>query len=217
VARRRSDSAAGSFFGHPHLPEDFGHRSDAFKTSLSEVKPLKSRKNHHWHFVLQPTEDGGMSNILRWVTLTHTQRYHARYGTSGYGHVYQGRFKGFPIQDNDHFLVVARYVERNAVRAGLVERAEDWQREALHRWLSQPEPDPKLLFPWPLARLPNWVKRVNEPLSDEELAAVRWSVKRGSPFGSETWIESIARRFALESTLGPGGRSRVRPLPNKES
>lgn len=97
--------------------------------------------SNHWHFVLQPTEDGGMSNFLRWVTLTHTQRYHAHYGSSGQGHVYQGRFKSFPIQDDDHFFVVARYVERNAVRAGLVERAEDWQWGSLARWLSRPEPD----------------------------------------------------------------------------
>ena len=56
--------------------------------------------SNHWHFVLRPTENGGMSNFLRWVTLTHTQRYHAHYGTSGEGHVYQGRFKSFPIQDD---------------------------------------------------------------------------------------------------------------------
>lgn len=171
----------------------------------------------HWHFVLQPTEDGGMSDFLRWVTLTHTQRYHAHCGTSGQGHVYQGRFKSFPIQDDDHYFVVARYVERNAVRAGLVDRAEDWQWGSLYRWLAHPEPDPKLLSSWSVARLPNWVKRVNEPLSAKELEAVRWSVKRGSPFGSETWVESISRRLGLESTLRPRGRPRVRPLPIKDS
>ncbi len=45
VTRRRSDSAAGCFLGRPHVPDDFGHRSNAFKTSFSEVKPLKSPKN----------------------------------------------------------------------------------------------------------------------------------------------------------------------------
>ena len=43
-----------------------------------------------WHFVLQPTEGGGMSSFLRWVTLTHTMRYHAHYNAAGEGHVYQG-------------------------------------------------------------------------------------------------------------------------------
>ncbi len=63
---------------------------------------------NHWHLVLQPTEDGGMNNFLRWVSLTHTMRLHAQGGTAGQGHVYQGRFKSFPIQDDDHFLLVCR-------------------------------------------------------------------------------------------------------------
>ncbi len=163
---------------------------------------------NHWHLVVQPTEDGGMSNFLRWVTATHTMRYHAHYHTSGEGHVYQGRFKSFPIQDDDHFFVVCRYVERNALRAKLVDRAEQWRWGSLWRWLQRVEPRPKLLSPWPLARLPGWVKRVNEALSEKELAAVRWSIKRGSPFGEETWVEAIARRLDLESTLRPRGRPR---------
>jgi hypothetical protein len=61
------------------------------------------------------------------VTLTHTQRWHAYRASTGSGHVYQGRFKSFPIQDDDHFYVVCRYVARNALRAMLVEQAEQWQ------------------------------------------------------------------------------------------
>src|SRR5688500_13976352 len=72
---------------------------------------------NHWHFVLQPTVDGAMSNFLRWVSLTHTMRYHAHYQTAGHGHIYQGRFKSFPVQNDEHFFVVCRYVERNALQA----------------------------------------------------------------------------------------------------
>ena len=165
----------------------------------------------HWHFVLRPIEDGGMSNFLRWVSLTHTMRYHAHYHTAGEGHLYQGRFKSFPVQDDDHFLVVCRYVERNALQAGLVEKAEDWKWGSLSRWLAKPEPHPKLLSPWPVPRSPRWKARVNAALSDKELASVRWSVKRGAPFGQDPWVASLARRLNLESTLRPRGR------PKKES
>jgi putative transposase len=196
-------------------PEDY----DAFERILAEGRqryPCRILSYQlmptHWHFVLHPAEDGAMSNFLRWVTLTHTQRYHAHYGTSGEGHVYQGRFKSFPVQDDDHFWVVARYVERNALRANLVSRAEDWKWGSLSRWLQRPETVPGFLSPWPLSRLPNWVARVNEPLTETELDAVRWSVKKGSPFGEETWVESIARRLDLESTLRQRGRPRVRPI-----
>lgn len=173
--------------------------------------------SNHWHLVLRPTEDGGMSNFLRWVTLTHTQRYHAHYGTSGEGHVYQSRFKSFPIQDDNHFFVVARYVERNALRAGLVDRAEEWRWGSLYRWIANPEPEPQLLAAWPVARLPNWVKRVNEPLTEIELESVRTSVKRSSPFGTKAWMQSTANRLGLGATLKPRGRPQVRNLLNNDS
>ncbi|MBB3204302.1 putative transposase [Rhodopirellula rubra] len=128
-------------------------------------------------------------------------RYHAHYHTSGLGHVYQQRYKSFPIQDDDHFIVACRYVERNALRAGLVKRAENWRWGSLWRWLQGSDPNPKLLSPWPIPRQPRWVQRVNEPLDHRELNAVQLSAQRGRPFGEEGWVETIARRLNLESTM----------------
>lgn len=133
---------------------------------------------NHWHFVLRPTEDGGMSNFLRWISLTHTMRLHAHYQTAGEGHVYQGRFKSFPVQDDEHFLAVCRYVERNALRA---------------------------------PRSPQWDERVNAAVADKEMQTIRRCVNRGSPFGGKRWVDSVARRLGLETTLRRRGR------PKKES
>lgn len=66
----------------------------------------------------------------------------------------------------------------------------------------------------------NWVERVNAPLTDAELTAVRQCVQRGRPFGEEGWVKSIVRRLGLESTMRPRGRQRARPVPedhNKEA
>lgn len=138
-------------------------------------------------------------------------RYHAHYRKSGEGHIYQGRFKSFHVQDDNHFRVVCRYVERNALRAGLVDHAEDWRWGPLWRWTQKIDPDPKLLSPWPMARLPDRIERVNEPLGERELEAVRRCVRRSSPLGEESWTKSTARRLGLESTLRPRSRPRVRP------
>ncbi len=170
----------------------------------------------HWHLVLRPNQDGQMSQFLRWVTATHTMRFHAHYHTSGQGHVYQGRFKSFPMQDDDHFLTVCRYVERNALRAKLVQRAEDWRWGSLWRWRQPREPTPVLLSPWPIPRRPNWIDRINEDLSEPELTAIRRCVKRGAPLGDSDWVDATVRRFGLESTLRPRGRPQIRPLPNSE-
>src|SRR5688572_18565976 len=72
---------------------------------------------NHWHLLLWPRQDGELSGVLRWITVTHAQRWHAYRQTGGTGPVYQGRFKSFPVQTDEHFLAVARYVERNALRA----------------------------------------------------------------------------------------------------
>lgn len=86
---------------------------------------------NHWHLLLWPRQDEELSEVLRWITVTHTQRWHAHHHTAGTGPIYQGRFKSFPVQTDEHFLTVARYVERNALRAKLVTRAEDWRRLAM--------------------------------------------------------------------------------------
>lgn len=163
---------------------------------------------NHWHLVLGPNVDGEMSRFLRWVTATHSMRYHAHYHTSGQGHLYQGRFRSFPVQDDGHFLTLCRYVERNALRAGLVQRAEDWRWGSLWRWLQPVEPEPVLLSPWPIPRLPRWVAKVNQPLTAGELAAVRQCAQRGTPFGEPGWREAAAARLGLTSTLRARGRPR---------
>ena len=174
---------------------------------------------NHWHLVLQPHQDGEMSAFLRWVTATHTMRYHAHYHTSGEGHVYQGRYKSFPVQNDEHFHTVCRYVERNALRAGLVERAELWRWGSLWRWIQATEPAPKLLAPRPIPRLPYWVDRVNAAMGEKELEAIRRCIRRGSPLGDPSWVESTVQRLHLESTLRPRGRPRLETnkTENKES
>ncbi|MFC1759026.1 transposase [Planctomycetota bacterium] len=165
--------------------------------------------SNHWHMVLSPREDGGMSAFIGWVTLTHTQRYHAHHGTAGSGHVYQGRYKSFPIQDDDHFYTVCRYVERNALTANLVKRAENYRWGSLSNWLGG---DSVIeTAKWPIRRLPNWTERVNKALTKKELDSLRHSVKRSVPYGDEGWTKATVKRLGLESTTRPRGRPRVRP------
>src|SRR5262245_4653482 len=107
---------------------------------------------NHWHLVVRPQRDGDLSRFVGWLTLTHTQRWHAHHHTAGSGHLYQGRFKSFPVQEDEHLLTVCRYVERNPLRAGLVGRAEDWRWSSLWRRERGPEAARALLAEWPVPR-----------------------------------------------------------------
>jgi putative transposase len=76
---------------------------------------------NHFHLVVSQHCARDISRWMQRLLTTHTHRHHLRHGTSG--RVWQGRFKAFPIKQDDHLLTVMRYVERNASRAGLVNRA----------------------------------------------------------------------------------------------
>jgi putative transposase len=164
---------------------------------------------NHWHLVLWPRRDGELSEYLRWLTVTHAQRWHAHYHTSGSGALYQGRFKSFPVEEDDHLLAVCRYVERNALRAGLVARAEAWPWGSLQQRLAG-TPEPLLLDPGPIALPADWKAYVNRAETEAEPEALRRSVLRSSPFGAPAWQERTAKRLGLQSTL------RARGPPRKE-
>lgn len=163
---------------------------------------------NHWHLVLWPRVDGDLAAFMRWIMLTHVQRFHASHGTVGIGHLYQGRYKSFPIQDNAYYLTVMRYVEANAVRAGIVENAGDW------RWSSfavRPGRASKIaLAEGPLALPADWERllRQVEPTAAEQIGK---SLKRGCPLGDDHWIAKTAKELDLESTLRGKGRPKKVP------
>jgi putative transposase len=188
----------------------------------------------HWHLVLWPRRDGELSRFMRLLTVTHAQRLHAHRHTAGTGPIYQGRFKSFPVEADDrHFLLLCRYVERNALNAELVRRAENWLWSSLHPRLrtktvsaapdagtaadAQPpaqapnaapekEPPQIVLSEWPVRMPRNWMELVNEPLNPREEAAMQASLKRSRPLGSERWTAATVAQLKLQWTVRPRGR-----------
>ena len=187
-----------------HKPADY----DAFVQAIADAAhrvPLDvfgyCLMPNHFHLVIRPKGDGDLGRWMRWLLTAHAQRYHRHYKTSG--HVWQGRFKAFPIQGDDHLATALRYVERNPLRAELVSHAEHWRWSSLPAWLSG---DPLLWRGDPPVRDPAWVDRVNEPLAAGDLRRLRESVARERPFGSRDWTTRTVQALGLESTLRPRGR-----------
>ena len=190
-----------------HAPGDY----DAFARILVEglahaaVEPLAfCLMPNHWHLVLRPRGDGDLAAYVAWVTNTHVKRYRARRrGTSG--HLYQGRYKSFPVEADAHLLTLLRYVEANPRRARLVPRAEAW------RWSSLGCDDDvraALLSDWPIERPRDWARVVNQPLGELRARAIRTSIERDRPLGGEAWVRRTAARMGLTYTLRPRGRPR---------
>jgi putative transposase len=190
---------------------DFAAFEDAL-LKTAELVPLRILSyvvmSNHWHFVVWPRrgEEGLVSEFFRRLTVTHSARWHVHHRTAGMGHVYQGRFKSFPIEADEHLLTVLRYVERNPLRAGMVERAEDWRWGSLYRRVRGTPEEKAFLTEPPRALGAKWVDHVNRPQTEAELAVLRRSVARGQPYGGDAWRARIVRRLGLEHTMRPPGR-----------
>jgi len=191
---------------------------EAFERILVEaVRRVKMRllaycvMPNHWHLVLWPREDGDLSTFVGWLTLTHTQRWHAHRHSEGSGHVYQGRFKSFLVESDEHLWTVCRYVERNALRAGLCVRAEEWQWSSVWRREFGDADCRAVLSDWPTAIPKDWLRRLNRPESDRELESLRRCANQNQPYGSDEWVDRVTKQFGLESVFRHRGR------PCKES
>jgi putative transposase len=160
---------------------------------------------NHFHLGLWPAEDGALSHWMHWLMTTHARRYQRRYDSSG--HIWQGRFKAFPIEEDDHLLVVLRYIERNPLRAKLVEQAEDWSWSSL-KWLGNPAAAPVRLDIGSVPRGREWTSGVNSVAYETEVDRVRKCVRRDRPFGREAWVKETATRLGLEYSLRPPGRAK---------
>ncbi len=156
---------------------------------------------NHFHLVAWPRQDGDLGRAMQWLMTSQVRRHHKRHGTEG--HLWQGRYKSFAIQNDGHLLTVLRYVEQNPLRATLVKRAEHWP------WSSAAAgPDRVALDSGPLPRPADWLEQVNDWDDPEALAALRRNLRRGAPWGEAPWVERTAKRLGLGSLLRPPGRPR---------
>jgi putative transposase len=164
--------------------------------------------HNHWHFAVYPDDDNQVTQFFRWLTHTHSMRWHTAHGAVSFGPLYQGRFKSMPVECDDHLAIMLRYIERNSLRAGLVKDVLDWRWGSARIRKHGPDSLQELLSEWPIPMRRDWIRWVNEPQTDAEVEAVRNSIRRSRPFGDATWVRKTALHLQLDHTLRPRGRPR---------
>ena len=194
-----------------HNDKDYQH----FEALLQEARDLTDMRilsycimPNHWHLLLYPHTDTALSEFMSWLTSTHVRQYRTKTETIGYGHLYQDRYKSFPVETNAYCQTLIRYVEQNPLRAKLVTRAEDWRWSSLWRREKGSVAQKRLLSPLPTTLPNNYLASVNENLSEEILNTVRYSVNKGKPYGREEWVDATVEKFDLMYTLRHPGRPR---------
>lgn len=152
---------------------------------------------NHFHLVLYPKKDGDLQKFMQWLTLTHTQRWHAKNNTTGTGHLYQGRYKSLLVQNDTHLLGLIRYVERNPLRAKLVKNLDNWRFSSYWRRTHGTDAQRCILAEWPIAIPGEYRAFIHDKVTAEELGEVRDAVQRGQLYGSDRWIASERKKRTL--------------------
>lgn len=161
---------------------------------------------NHWHLILYPKQDGDLARFMGWLSNTHTRRWHANKGTIGQGHLYQGRYKSFICQKDNHFLALVRYVERNAKKANLCRLAQNWKWSSIHRREKRSINQKKILSKWPVDIPKNYLSLVNQIQDINEEDVIERSIVKGNPYGNIGWVGKAIKKFGLEQTLRDVGR-----------
>lgn len=156
----------------------------------------------HFHMIVLPGKAEHLSKWMQWIMTSYVRRYHRDYGTNG--HLWQGRFKSFIVQQDEHLITLMRYVEANPERAGLVNTSKEWywssHRETLGKRLRT------VIDELPIELPKAWESCVHMMLTESDLQRIRESVNRQSPYGTPVWVTTLCRELGIESTIRPRGR-----------
>jgi len=165
--------------------------------------------NNHWHLVLWPEKDGDLSRFMMKLTITHVRRWLIHRNQVGAGHVYQGRYKSFAMQDDDHLATVCRYVERNPLRIKKVKRSREWPWSSAGQHLL-PEALRVQLTALPIPRRKDWAKWVDQPQTPEEEADLLRCVNQNRPYGDPAWMKRIQKKLGWREPLKIGRPRKVK-------
>lgn len=187
-----------------------------FERLMQEAKELTDMRilaytimPNHWHLVLHPRGDGDLGLFMHRLTNAHTRHVHVKTKTIGSGHLYQGRYKSFLVENDEYLLTLIKYVERNPVRARLVRLCENWQWGSAWRRIHGSKAQIQLLDTSPTP-FPHGYKRwINSSDNEDELTSIRHALNKGVPYGQKRWVNQMVTKHHLESTLRSAGRPRA--------
>jgi REP-associated tyrosine transposase len=156
------------------------------------------------HVIAVPEREDSLALALGWAHHAYTRRINFREGWRGY--LWQGRFFSCPL-DERHAERALLDVERNPVRAGLVERAEDWPWSSA-RAHATGKADGLVAPESFLASADDWRLRLRDGMGEEETQLLRERTRTGRPLGSPKFVERLERLL-----LRPLQRRKPGPKP----
>jgi REP-associated tyrosine transposase len=191
-----------------HKPGDFR----AFLIAVAETAcriPMRILAycimRNHFHLLLWPYRGADLPDFMHLLMSIHISRYLRHYPPASPGHIYQTRYFNSIVETGSSVLAVAKYVETNALSAGLVRRAEQYPWSSASPTALNFDERP-VLAEWPIAKPPEWLTLLNLRTPAQDLKRIQRSASRGAPYGSPAWVDRVVKQYSLEHTIRRCGR-----------
>ena len=156
---------------------------------------------NHYHLAIYTPIAESLSKAMQWIGTSYVRYYNKKYQISG--HLWQGRYKSFIVQEENYLLALIKYVEANPLRARIVKDATHYKYSSAYNRVNDIEDitdTPPIVLP------KNWQDYINEKNEKIALDTIRNCVNRQAPLGDTDWQQQVAHEYGLESTLNPRGR-----------
>jgi len=86
---------------------------------------------NHYHLLIE-TKEHNLSKIMQYINDKYAKYFNKKY--TRVGHLWQGRFKSYPLFDDAHFWIVAKYIERNPIKANMIEDMSTYKFQSFFQW-----------------------------------------------------------------------------------
>jgi len=161
---------------------------------------------NHVHLLVRPLEEGTLAKMMQGIALCYAQYFNRKNERTG--RLWESRYYSSIVDEDRYLWAVCAYIENNPVRAGIVNRAEDYGYSSARAHLLA-EADPLLkepLFGWD--QLEEYRQLVNGKDNQGLLEEIRRQTKSGKPLGDAKFCESISSKLGRALIFRPRGRPR---------
>jgi len=175
--------------------QTLGKMSDRFEVEVYAYVLM----DNHYHLLLK-TNKPNISKSMQWFGTTYTRQYNIKHRRNG--HLFQGRFKSFLIENDEYLMLLSCYIHRNPLRAGIVRRLADYP------WSSYPvyaygKRSPEWLLTKPILSLLDTkdkhmaYRKLVQDYSREE-KRIWEDFRHGLFLGSQKFIDRIKSKYLQE-------------------
>lgn len=86
---------------------------------------------NHYHILIE-TKQNNLSKSIQFLNDKYAKYFNKKY--TRIGHLWQGRYKSYPLYDDAHFWIVAKYIERNPIKANMVKQVDLYKYQSFFQW-----------------------------------------------------------------------------------